>query len=406
MGLKVLQRGKWALVVGLWAAYILLSFLLMERGSYGGGDFQLYYRAARDYLPTQMPYPTVVVNVQDTLSYPPLLPQLLMPLTKALDIQWATRVWYGFSIAALLATLIALSQLLAPKKRFTFWLLAVLFMPTFEALRIGQVNILLLALFAWAWIAIKSEHPTLGGFLLALAAWIKIYPALILVYFLWKRDWRVTWGGMIGGVGLGLFQIAISGGGVFVELFRSLALLAGQSEPTLMWKNNSIFGFSAKLFQPSFRVVPLLTSETLFQLTRFGLTALVIGALLALTAKAKRQQDALDRDARFDLEYALATVTMLLVSPWVYPDTFSQVFAAWFILWRREDGLRYRLLILVAVLLIIANYLLIWQPSETFSALLLSLGFYALAILWIVNVSLLTRKTPLASPFVQPEPQV
>ena len=387
----MIRQLKWVLVLLAWAVFIFVGFVLLERSDYGGGDFHLYYHAAHDYMPDSMPYFTVTGGLLGTVPYPPLLAQLLIPLARTFDIIWATRIWFAISVAAWLSLLAVLARFLPPEQRFTYWLLAACFVPVFEALRIGQVTVFLLVLIGFAWVAVKKDRPALAGLLIALAAWIKIYPALILVYFLWKRNWRAFWGGVIGGIGLALFQIAISGIGIFIDFFRSLLVTAGEGGAYHMWKNNSILGFASKLFQTNMRVEPFLVNPTLFTLTRLGLSLLVVAVLLFLTLRSKPHRGSLRSDDRFDLEYALAVLTMLLLSPWMYTDSMSPVFITFFILWYRGGGLRINLCLLVAGVLIFANYLLIWQPGDAFNALLLSLGFYALALIWVINVVLLAR---------------
>ncbi len=389
----MLQRTKWLLVIVVWIGFIGLSFALLERSEFGGGDFRLYYSAARNYLPERMPYLTVIGVQPDTLNYPPLLPQLLMPLAKTLDEPAARRVWFGISVFAMLTLLAALMRYVRPRQRFLLWLLAAFFAPCFEALRIGQVNVILMALIGFAWVAAKEDRRLVSGVLLAAAAWIKIYPALILIYFLWKRDWQAVRGGLIGGIFLGLFQILVSGVDVLVEFFRSLLIVSGQAESNLMWKNSSIYGFAAKLFQQTDRSTALLVNPPLFMLTRFGLSAFVLIALFYLSAKSAPHQKSLRYNIRFDLEYALAVLTMLLVSPWLYADSISPVFITGYILWRVGSGLLNRVLLLLVGTLIIANYLLMWQEGAGFSALILSLGFYALALLWAMDIWALRKTT-------------
>jgi hypothetical protein len=118
----------------------------------------------------------------------------------------------------------------------------------------------------------------------------------------------------------------------------------------------------------------------------------------------RAKTDSSSHDERFDLEYALSILTMLLIGAWMYTDSISPVFITLFILWLHGNGLRKNLSLLVVGVLIFANYLLMWQPSETFSGVLLSLGFYALALLWLINVILLARQTnPTTVPASAPE---
>lgn len=381
-----MRRLKWLLLALLWMVVLVVTFALMEGSPYGGDDFHIYFRGARDFLPETLPYPTVIGDTQVPYRYPPLLAQLLIPLAHAVDERTATQLWFAADVVALLAAVVAFAREVAPERRFTLWLMVLAFVPVFEAMRIGQVTVFLLVLISFAWLAVKHDRPLIAGVLLAFAAWIKLYPALILFYFLWKRNWRVVGAALVSGVLMGLFQLAISGTGIFVEFYNSLVIAAGNAEADLMWRNSSIYGFAARLFGDYERSIPLLVSPALFTLARYGLMALVIGVLFALTFRSRPREG-----ERFDLEYALAVVTMLLISPWMYADSVSPALMAIFILWKQRTSRQSQLVLIGVLVLLFANYLLMWQPGESFPALVLSLGFYALAILWGVIVVRLLR---------------
>src|SRR5262249_14909955 len=72
-----------------------------------------------------------------------------------------------------------------------------------------------LFLTAAAWLYCK-ESPYLAGISLAAAAALKIYPALFLLFFLWKRQWRAA---------IGLVAGLLSAAGVSFYLFGENARL-------------------------------------------------------------------------------------------------------------------------------------------------------------------------------------
>src|SRR5690606_35891565 len=88
-----MSRIKIAAVAILWLLYILLSFAAMEWGVGGGVDFDTVYYVVHNYLPYQLPYPSVIGYIGGWY-YPPLLAQLVAPIAYIFDLSWATRIWY------------------------------------------------------------------------------------------------------------------------------------------------------------------------------------------------------------------------------------------------------------------------------------------------------------------------
>lgn len=383
----LIRRARWITVFLLWGILLSGAFLLMEHGDYGGGDFALYYNAARNYLPSSMPYLTVTGQLEGSLNYPPFLPQLLIPFAKTLSLTDANRVWFVFNVICLVVLLCILAQFLPQPHRFNFWLLSGCFLPIYDSLRFGQINVLLLVLIGLAWTLVRKNRPRVAGILLAIAVWIKLYPGLLLLYFLWKRDWRVVQGGIIGGAFIACFQVAVSGIAIFGDLYRSLVVLAGQGEQKLMWQNNSIFGFTSRLFEANDRVIPLVENHSMYILTRFGLTVLVIVVLALLTKRNTHDIPAKCRHERFDIEYALAVLTTLMISPWLYPDTLTSGLLIFYLLWQHNFTNLRRYLVLLAGIGILATYGTMCAPDQVCHALSLSTGFYVLVVLWLINLT-------------------
>lgn len=64
----------------------------------------------------------------------------------------------------------------------------------FDSLRLGNVDGVILLLLAVAFVAVRRGPPWLVGAPLAGAAILKLSPAIIVGYFLWRREWRVLVG--------------------------------------------------------------------------------------------------------------------------------------------------------------------------------------------------------------------
>ncbi len=77
-------------------------------------------------------------------------------------------------------------------------LLSASFFPLLYGIINGQVTSLIFILTLLA-LALLRRHPRLAGATLALATWIKLYPVILIGYFLLRRRWRVVEGAALAG---------------------------------------------------------------------------------------------------------------------------------------------------------------------------------------------------------------
>jgi Glycosyltransferase family 87 len=174
---------------------------------------------------------------------------------------------------------------------------------------------------------------------LAVATLTKLLPALVLVY-LAMRSWRAALIGVLGiivllGVGQVLYGASMGFG-------YPLAMSSMGADTVARWsthfENNSIRGLLFKI-GAGFRLQGDTTSYVLdprlapvLNVTAYALAACLIAYLL-LAAWRGRHHDSL---ARRSIEFSLAIVTMLLVSPHTAQDylvTVLPVLAVWLWLW-------------------------------------------------------------------------
>jgi hypothetical protein len=157
-------------------------------------------------------------------NYPPLLAILLTPLAdppaataagRSLSFAIKVGLWYVLSLAILGLGLHALARALeqtlpslAATPRFAgsglwwrlrLWPLVACIAPIGQALSLGQVNILWLALTCAMAAALLRGHSAQAGGWLAGAICLKVLPVFLLIYPIWRRDLRC-----LGGCALGL----------------------------------------------------------------------------------------------------------------------------------------------------------------------------------------------------------
>jgi len=83
--------------------------------------------------------------------------------------------------------------------------------PLHRNLMYGQFYVLLLLLIVAACWAYLRGHLRLAGSLVAIAAACKVFPVLLFVYFLRRRDWRALFWGAVSGMAAASLSIAVFG---------------------------------------------------------------------------------------------------------------------------------------------------------------------------------------------------
>jgi alpha-1,2-mannosyltransferase len=234
--LKTWQRlGLWALA----ATFLAFGFLAELRGAFlqrPMTDVQVYLRAAWAARAGEDIY-TITDDNHWHYHYPPLLAILSAPLADAprgadrtglLPFAVSVGVWYWFSVVCLVAGLHVLASAIEPgavRGGRRWWVLRVgplvaCLTPVVATLMRGQVNLFLLAMLCFAGAAVLRGRSWRTGAWIAAAVCLKVYPAFLLVYPLWRRDYRCLAGcaaGLL--VGLVLIPMAWFGPARTVEYY-------------------------------------------------------------------------------------------------------------------------------------------------------------------------------------------
>ena len=175
--------------------------------------------------------------------------------------------------------------------------------------------------------------------------------------------------------------------------------LAGSGQTDRITMNVSILGFTSQVFIGNQYVTPLVSSLALHLLSRLALTAVVVITLGYLTITRLRLPDQGQQSgetfdlARFDLEYCLALMTAMLLSPTLWASGMPLLLLCFWLLWRAGGRIeRYLIAFVLVVLTVHSWFMMGYIGMGVLPALVLSFGFYAVATLWGVNVALLARE--------------
>lgn len=387
------QLASWAVVIAAWVVFVGALFYAAQYTAFGLKVFEVYHHSAEGLLRGESIYDGTNGWIY---LYPPLLSQLLMPVVALFDYAVASNLWLSSNIALLVITLVLLARHIPPHWLKWLWLFPLVFIPVWQALYIGQVTIILLALLTAIWAALHENHSLLAGILLAFAAWIKVFPALLIVYFLWKRNWRLLLGVALGGVALLMFQLMISGPELFIDFTSVLFSLAKDGQPELTYENLSVFAFVSRLFQPNVHVIPLIVSEDLFQIMRVVMSGSLIGTVAYTLVQSGRRTTYSKADIwRQDMEYGLVLLTILLIGTTLWISGLPAILLIGLLALQSQRHThlkRVKVVWWMAFALILASQpliVLVNVTGITLGALPLSVGFFGLMLLWGLMVYLL-----------------
>ncbi len=401
-GARVTSQRSWRDLVRIWGPVVLMWLLaiagvvfvahVLDFENYGWSVYDVYHKSAEAVIAGESLYSGLQGWVY---LYPPLLAQSMVPLVQTVDLVTGQFVFLAVNVAVLIGSAALLQPYMPGSwKPSTVWIAMILFVPTLQAIYIGQITVIMMGLLIGAWVAVHKGQRRLAGGLLALAAWIKVYPALLVVYFLLKRDWRVIQGVAVAGIALGMMQIAISGPAEVIAFFETLFDLTAGGQPFATYENLSVFAFVSRLFEENAQVQPLLVDDSLFRATRIGLTL----GILALTALAIYRGKAETRkgtvDWRFDLEYGLVALTILMLGSTLWISGLPPLLLVYLLIHRNRSEFKrpgvvqwvnlasYSMVGLSLVVVVVGSRVML-------PALVLSLGFFGLMLVWGLMVWLL-----------------
>jgi hypothetical protein len=188
------------------------------------------------------------------------------------------------------------------------------FRPLADTLAYGQIDLVLLFLLTLALWALRSGRDTAAGALVALGALFKIYPILLLAFFVVKGHWRALIGFVVGMAVCNGIAIAVIGWDEhLIYLTQVLPNIGG----TTSWvENQTISGFLARLTD-SPRSATIYQNELVRLLGTF-LSAVVSLAVCMLTLRPT------SRDSTgYALQYGMFLLLMVLASPaaWMHYET-------------------------------------------------------------------------------------
>lgn len=225
------RRGRgWTLLIVCAAAYTLVMCIVVWNRAESGTDFRDFWRTARQFRETG-----VIRSDLGVHNYLPFFTIFMTPWSY-LPLRPAAVLFTVLSLA-LLALSVVLAEVLlhgrvGDRPSRSMWISVGLMLPYATSCAVlGAMGHVLLFLTLASWFLVVRRREWLAGTTLGLAILIKLLPAVLVVYFLLQRRWRVAAASLVTVVVLGLGSpLALLGYQETAALHAGLAQRAFQAQ--------------------------------------------------------------------------------------------------------------------------------------------------------------------------------
>jgi len=232
------------------------------------------------------------------------------PLT-AMPALAAKRCWIVVNLALLVATVFLLRRL-----TFLSWRRIILIAALSSSMRVnfmyGQYYVLLLFLLTLAcWLYLR-QRSFLSGVAIGIAAGLKIFPAVFLLYFLRRKDWKAVAGGAVAGLAAAIVSVAAFGWELHRTYLKQVlpATLRGEGLDPFNLSAASLSSLLHRLFiyEPLLNQHPAVNSAWLFAVLLPLLQMAILAPALLLVAPQETSSQ------RIRLEWAAIVAASLAIS--------------------------------------------------------------------------------------------
>ena len=244
------RRQALLVAVAILVGFRLLQFVLFTSQIQWGYDFSFYWRAGAAlmngepiYSAEQLAGPFAPQG-QNGFLYPPPMAGIVAPWTAIGPADYRLAAWgwtaLGFTILATTVLAIARAEGLADRVRHVTglgrWILvaaAIGFPPVVGELVLGNVHLVLLGLLGLAWLGIRGgteRGERIAGIAIGVAAVIKVFPGIILLWFLLTRRWHGAAFVIVGIVAAALLSLPFTGVQPWLDYPTVLANLSAPAD--------------------------------------------------------------------------------------------------------------------------------------------------------------------------------
>jgi hypothetical protein len=301
------------------AAIAHLAYMLWFAFQRQGPDFWILFKGARDWARGGSLYDLQAIMTNHfghVFKVPPFYGMLFTPFVfqDGERILFFHRVINTLLIGAIGLTWLRIWGLRLASAAGAGVLILLNFRPIADTLAFGQIDLALLLLLILALWALRDERDLAAGILVALGTLFKIYPLILLAFFVIKRRWRALAGFALGMLVFNALSITVMGWEMHLiyltEVFPRIGGTTAQDQ------NQTISGFMA-------RFVASPANAQIFRDRAIALPAMALSGLVALLGCGLALGATRPRTTAFALQYSVFLLLMVLVVPaaWMHYET-------------------------------------------------------------------------------------
>lgn len=312
-----------ALVLFAAAAVTHLIYNLWYAYTRQAPDFWILFRSAREWTRGGSMYDIDAVltnHFGHVFKVPPFYGMLFVPFVTmdGLTVLLGHRIMNTLLIIATALIWLRMWRLPLVSLSAASLLIVFNFRPLADTLAYGQIDLVLLFLLTLALWALRSGRDATAGALVALGTLFKIYPVLLLAFFVVKGHWRALIGFATAMVVCNGIAIAVVGWNEhLIYLTQVLPNIGG----TTSWvENQTISGFLARLTDSP-------RSATIYQNEMIRLLGTLISGAVSLAVCVLALRPASRESTGYALQYSMFLLLMVLASPaaWMHYETLLVV---------------------------------------------------------------------------------
>ncbi len=252
LGQPRVRRQVLIVAAAILVGFRLVQFVVFTGQAQWGYDFSYYWRAGAALLRGEPIYSAEQLagpyapQGQNGFLYPPPLAGFVSRWAAIgpADYRLAAWGWTALGFAILVTTVLAIARaegLTDRVRRATglgSWVLvaaAIGFPPVIGELVLGNVHLLLLGLLGLAWLGLRDASPRgerLAGIAVGVAAVVKVFPGLLLLWFLVTRRWQGAAFVFVGVIATTLLALPFTGVQPWLDYPTVLANLSAPKDTT------------------------------------------------------------------------------------------------------------------------------------------------------------------------------
>lgn len=288
-------------------------------------DFRVYYEWARLYKVDGW-YVRKINTEEPHFYYPPFWGMVLHPLT-FLPFRIAKLIWLVFNVLLVCLFIWLGSYWIkknVPEYQFKlkvwmyFFLLIIIlaYKPVSDTLRGGQVNLLLLILFALSLYSYEKNKKIITGVLLGLASLTKLVPILLMGYWFLKREYKIVLSTILTVVFATVITVLLYGPATHIAYLHNCIIYSRYTYENWTYQANVSFYSLIRELQ-SFGLLPQYIPAIIIHCF-FALTSLTLFLLLTFSRSYKKLNS-----LQLKFEYVACIALIPLILAYTEPHHFT-----------------------------------------------------------------------------------